>query len=120
MDTGENLWRIETPQIVTPNDNKIPTKRIEVVQTLPQWALMPAPPVPLPAKPLVPSRPTEEDPPSISPVKDNNKRFQRGLLVHRLLQNLPNIPSKDREAMGNDFLKRPSLSLALEARREIL
>jgi ATP-dependent helicase/nuclease subunit A len=118
--TGENLWRIETPQIVTPNENKIPTKRIEVVQTLPKWALMPAPPVPLPAKPLVPSRPTEEDPPSISPVKDNNKRFQRGLLVHRLLQNLPNIPSKDREAVGKDFLRRPSLNLASNECEEIL
>ena len=120
LDTGENLWRIETPQIVLPKEDKIPTKKIEAVQTLPQWAIMPAPPEPLLAKPLAPSKPTEEDPPSISPVKDNNKQFQRGLLVHRLLQNLPNIPFKDRKALGKNFLRRPSLNLALEDRKEIL
>ncbi len=121
LDTGENLFRIERPQIVVQNEDKVATKKLEIVHPLPRWALTPAPPEPQPIKPLAPSRPTEEDPPTMSPIKDGSaNRFQRGLLVHRLLQNLPNIALKDREAKGNEFLKRPSLNLTSKARGEIL
>jgi ATP-dependent helicase/nuclease subunit A len=121
LDTGENLWRIETPQIVLQNEDKVATKKLAAVNPLPQWAITSAPSEPLPARPLAPSRPTEENPPTMSPINDGDANFfQRGLLIHRLLQSLPDVPPKDRRAKGNDFLKRPSLNLTPEAREEIL
>ena len=52
----------------------------------------PAPEAPLP-RPLSPSRPADDDPPVRSPLgQDGSERFRRGLLIHNLLQTLPDLP----------------------------
>jgi ATP-dependent helicase/nuclease subunit A len=77
--------------------------------TLPEWASRPPlQPEPSPPVPLAPSRPAGEEPPVRSPLDaDDGRRFKRGLILHRLLQTLPEIAPDRRAAAGLRFLERP-------------
>ncbi|HZT87907.1 MAG TPA: double-strand break repair helicase AddA [Stellaceae bacterium] len=87
---------------------------------LPRWAMDMPPPEPDPPKPLLPSRPSGEEPAAVSPLKTAGRdRFKRGLLVHRLLQSLPELPEAERETAARRFLARPLHALAWEERDEI-
>ena len=49
----------------------------------------------------LPSRPSGGEPPTLSPLAAAGRdRFKRGLLVHRLLQSLPELPTAERERRG--------------------
>ncbi|MEQ8814728.1 MAG: double-strand break repair helicase AddA [Thalassobaculum sp.] len=76
---------------------------------LPEWATRPsAVPEPSPPRPLAPSRPAGEEPPVRSPLDaDDGRRFKRGLILHRLLQTLPDLAPGQRAAAGRRFLARP-------------
>ena len=75
---------------------------------LPLWATQPMPEEPLPPKPLSPSRPDEEDPPVRPPLAgDGGARFKRGLLVHSLLQSLPDVMAESRADAARRFLASP-------------
>jgi ATP-dependent helicase/nuclease subunit A len=88
---------------------------------LPDWARRTAPAEPAPPQPLAPSRPAEAEPPSRSPLgPDSGLRFRRGLLIHRLLQSLPERPAAERGAAGRAFLASPLHDLAPEQQEEIL
>jgi ATP-dependent helicase/nuclease subunit A len=50
---------------------------------------------------------------------DGRDRFKRGLLVHRLLQTLPELPVGDREGMARRFLSLPMHRLSSEEQDEI-
>ena len=57
----------------------------------------------------------------ISPLGDDDgARFKRGLLVHRLLQSLPDLPESEREAAARAFLGRPALGLGKAEAEEML
>ncbi len=75
----------------------------ETAAVLPAWANAPAPPEPLPPNPLAPSRPATPDPPVLSPIvttESGADRFQRGRVVHLLLQHLPGLPAERRRTIG--------------------
>ncbi len=75
---------------------------------LPQWVGRPPPPEPRPARPLAPSRPSADEPAIRSPVgEDRQDRFKRGLLIHQLLQMLPDLPTAERADAAARFLARP-------------
>jgi ATP-dependent helicase/nuclease subunit A len=85
-------------------------------------------PEPEPAKPLAPSRPSEDEPPVMSPLgtdegtdegQDDGERFKRGNIIHRLLQSLPDLPPEEREAAARAFLGRPTLSLGTEEQNDL-
>jgi ATP-dependent helicase/nuclease subunit A len=86
---------------------------------LPAFARLPAPPEPSPPRPLMASRPSGEDPPVQSPLTamQDPARFQRGTLIHRLLQTLPGLPPSDADAAARRFLARqiPPLEVELQA-----
>src|SRR5205807_6284008 len=87
---------------------------------LPNWAVSPPPPEPSPPKPLLPSRPSGPEPATLSPLAAQGRdRFKRGLLVHRLLQALPELPPADREAAARRFLALPVHGLAADDQVEI-
>jgi ATP-dependent helicase/nuclease subunit A len=46
-------------------------------------------------------------------------RFKRGLLVHRLLQSLPDLPTEERDAAAAEFLARPANGLHAAEQDEI-
>jgi ATP-dependent helicase/nuclease subunit A len=86
---------------------------------LPDWALRPPPPEPSPARPLTPSRPSGAEPAVRSPIgTDDGWRFRRGLIVHRLLQTLPELDPAERRAAAERWLAGPAHRLTPEQRAE--
>ena len=89
-------------------------------RSLPSWVREPPPAEPDPPKPLFPSRPSEAEPAASSPLgASGHDRFKRGLLVHRLLQSLPELPAEEREAAARRFLALPAHALSAEEQDEI-
>lgn len=80
---------------------------------LPDFATRPPAREPLPPKPLAALRPAETEPPSRSPLApaDDERRYKRGTIIHRLLQTLPDLPEPAREAAARRYLARPALAL---------
>ena len=84
------------------------------VGPLHDWMRQPPGPEPRPGRPLTPSRPSAEDPPVVSPLAGGTARFRRGLLIHRLLQGLPDLPPEARDAACRRLLARPVHGLPQE------
>jgi ATP-dependent helicase/nuclease subunit A len=81
----------------------------------PSWLHEPAAPEPVPSRPLVPSRPSEEDQPSLSPlISENGQRFRRGNVTHKLLQILPSIAVAKHDSTMNSFLQRHATDLSAD------
>ncbi|HVJ52410.1 MAG TPA: double-strand break repair helicase AddA [Aliidongia sp.] len=80
---------------------------------LPAFATAPPPPEPSPPRPLVASRPSEAEPPTRSPLatEQDQRRFQRGILIHRLMQSLPELAPESAESAARRFLARPAHGL---------
>jgi ATP-dependent helicase/nuclease subunit A len=84
---------------------------------LPSWAHRLPPAEPAPPRPLAPSRPTLVEPAARSPLglvagTRDGAGFKRGLLVHRLLQILPELDPVRRRQVAKQFLARPVHGLA--------
>ena len=77
---------------------------------IPAWLFSKAPDEELLAKPYTPSRPDEEDELSesalISPIfKEDEHRFRRGRVIHKLLQFLPDVKQGDLSSVIKAFLR---------------
>lgn len=106
------VLRLAEDQSAEPEKETAPQDLIPDIPEVPGFAITPAVIEPAPPKPLAPSRPAIEDPPAMAPLSSGTPdRFQRGLLIHRLLQNLPDLPDARRRAAAEAFLKRPTWSL---------
>ncbi|WP_395022306.1 double-strand break repair helicase AddA [Dongia sp.] len=74
---------------------------------LPPWSLARVAAEPDPPQPLAPSRPSEPEPATLSPIgTDQGYRFKRGLLVHRLLELLPSVAADSWPSAAERFLSR--------------
>jgi ATP-dependent helicase/nuclease subunit A len=85
----------------------------------PDWSAAPPPAEPVRPMPLAPSRPEGVDlgvvPAAESPLAERDalpNRFQRGQLVHALLQHLPDVAVGERRAAARRFLRRPGYGLS--------
>ncbi|MBB3064014.1 double-strand break repair helicase AddA [Limibacillus halophilus] len=122
---GENGWRgpglvISSDQQGAPKTDAGTTVRSRPV-ALPDWALRKPQKESSPSRPLAPSRPSEIEPAVISPLgTDETSRFKRGLLVHRLLQTLPDLPEEQRRVRGLAFLQQPLHGLSTEDAEALL
>ena len=115
---GEGL-RLTSEQTVSPVPDR-PAATAVVAGQLPEWMRRPPPAEPDPPKPLAPSRPGGAEPPVLSPLAAQGRdRFKRGLLVHRLLQSLPELPIEEREVAARRFLALPTHRLTAEEQDEI-
>ncbi|HYM73451.1 MAG TPA: double-strand break repair helicase AddA [Stellaceae bacterium] len=86
----------------------------------PPWLDAPAPDEPDPPKPLVPSQPGGSEPATLSPLAGTGRdRFKRGLLVHRLLQTLPEFPPEERKEAARRFLALPVHALTSDEQEDI-
>jgi len=103
------------------SDAPLPPATPPARRALPAWALRPAPAETVPPRPLMPSRPDDEDegaaraaqggwaePAALSPQAG---RFRRGTLLHRLLQRLPDLPAAARLAFAAAWLAREAADL---------
>jgi ATP-dependent helicase/nuclease subunit A len=115
---GEGL-RLTGPQTVSAAEER-PAARARTAGSLPDWVRRPPPPEPDPPTPLAPSRPYGEEPAVRSPLAATGRdRFKRGLLVHRLLQTLPELPVAERDIAAQRFLALPTHGLAIDEQDEI-
>ncbi|RED51402.1 double-strand break repair helicase AddA [Aestuariispira insulae] len=105
--------------LILENAQEQPVTREETVATtptavasLPDWVRGKPSAEPVPPRPLAPSAPEEEDPPARSPLgQQSTGRYRRGILVHRLLQTLPDLPPEQREEAARRFLALPGHGL---------
>ncbi len=85
---------------------------------LPAWATASAPDEPAPQQALTPSQ--REDPPPSSPTgAAAADRFQRGLLVHRLLELLPELAPEQRPVAADRLLAGLASEMAPERRADL-
>lgn len=91
-------------------------------EPLPAWASAAAIVEPS-ARPLAPSYGEDEEsgPPAQSPLgTDDGMRFRRGLLIHRLLQTLPDLEPAARPAAAARYLARAGREVSDDGRAEIV
>ncbi|HEV8388848.1 MAG TPA: double-strand break repair helicase AddA [Dongiaceae bacterium] len=76
---------------------------------LPAWLNVPIPDLPDPPRPLIPSRPSEAEPATLSPLgEDQGWRYQRGRVIHHLLEMLPQLPKAARLRAAELYVARRS------------
>ena len=101
---GRRVTNPQTVPVETPGGSQT---YVPMTGVLPGWALQPPAPEDIPPRPLTPSRPDEDEPALRSPQgSDSGAGFRRGLLVHRLLQILPEMAPETRERAARRFLAR--------------
>ena len=62
----------------------------------------------------------DAEPATLSPLTTRGPdRFKRGLLVHRLLQRLPELPARERENAARRFLALPTHGLSVEEQEDV-
>ncbi|WP_281684408.1 double-strand break repair helicase AddA [Thalassobaculum salexigens] len=103
--------------LATPQEAAAPAARAGTAApapaSLPGWAGSAAPREPTPPRPLAPSRPAADEPPVRSPLqRDGTDPFKRGVLLHRLLQLLPDMEPTRRHEAGRALLTRPVHALS--------
>ncbi len=113
--------RLVSPQLAPPRSDRAPPPAAVAAARSPDWVGRPPPPEPVPPRPLAPSRPGGVEPAPRSPLGgDAGAGFRRGLLIHRLLQSLPQLAPDARAAAGRRFLARPVHGLDAAAQAAIL
>ncbi|MEM8686969.1 MAG: double-strand break repair helicase AddA [Pseudomonadota bacterium] len=125
-ETGEGRWVLEADQTEKTADTDESGAQATVPAMPEPWMLSPAPEEPAEPKPLAPSRLDLKrtdagtfaelaEQPAASPLHQlGEDRFQRGRLIHRLLQTLPGLPVADRAETANRFLSAHSSDLGAE------
>jgi len=112
--------RLVSPQSAAPRSDRPPPTAAAAGRS-PAWIGRPPPPEPVPPRPLAPSRPAGFEPAPRSPLGgDGGAGFRRGLLIHRLLQSLPQLVPGKRAEAGRKFLARPVHGLNQAAQEDIL
>ncbi|MEM6267328.1 MAG: PD-(D/E)XK nuclease family protein, partial [Pseudomonadota bacterium] len=93
---------------------------IAQLPALPAWATTPIGPEPRPPRPLAPSAAGEEqgaDPPL--PPGAPQSAARRGILIHRLLERLPDVPPDERLQAATSWLARQAEDLPPAMREEM-
>ena len=111
----------DTAQSVPPKLDTKPIAEGMSDEALPDFARRPRPDEPSPPRPLVASRPSQPEPAATSPlgIDSDTTRFQRGLLIHRLMQSLPDLQPAAREPAARRFLAQKLHKLEPEERNAI-
>ncbi|MBR9898949.1 MAG: double-strand break repair helicase AddA [Rhodospirillales bacterium] len=113
-------WIWETEQSQAPKPDR--TDDVADSQESPKRHLIRAvaPTESFPPKPLAPSRMIEEDEVHQSPLGgDQGQSFKRGLLIHKLLELLPDLPEQTRRKAAERFLAQPIHALDPDQQIEI-
>jgi ATP-dependent helicase/nuclease subunit A len=101
--------RFSRPEDVAPPASPAPAQASAAVIPLPAWLRMPAPRAPFADNFMRPSEAAEDEGHGIRPseaVELRARALQRGTLVHRLLQSLPDVPSERRRDTALRYLAR--------------
>jgi ATP-dependent helicase/nuclease subunit A len=117
--SGEGL-RLANAQTGEPDMAGTRTVGRETAPRSEAWMGRPPKPDPMPPRPLAPSRPITAEPAALSPLAGTSgDRFHRGIVIHRLLQVLPDLPAEGRERACRSYLARPAHGFSREEQAEI-
>ena len=113
---GRRCYQLRTP---TPTPSPLrPSPLPPWLGSAPAWQSAPPLPEPSRPQPLAPSRPEGVElgtvPAAASPLAEREAtgdRFRRGLLLHALLQHLPDLPAAERATAARRWLARPGHDL---------
>jgi ATP-dependent helicase/nuclease subunit A len=113
--------RLGTPQTSAPQSDERARAGMQPIPTaLPAWYGAPLRPEGPGTRPLTPSRPAGVEPAVRTPIgPDDRLRFRRGLVIHRLLELLPELPRERRAEACRRFLARPIHEFEPAAQEEI-
>ena len=115
----QSILRLDSTQ-TNPPDTVSTQQREPEIDDAPDWTHTPPPPEPAPPVPLVPSAPSVDAPPARSPLApENRSAAERGRLIHRLLQSLPDVAVSERRAACGRFLAHAAADLDSRARDDI-
>jgi ATP-dependent helicase/nuclease subunit A len=116
--SGEGLRLVRSQEVAPARET--PATPFAGGGSLPRWVTEPPPAEPDPPRSLSPSQPSGAEPAALSPLTTRGSdRFKRGLLVHRLLQSLPELPAGQREKAARRFLALPTHGLSVEEQEDI-
>jgi len=119
LTAGQEIVRLEQEQIGEPERRQAPASP-RASGPVPDYLRRPPAAEPRPSRPLAPSRPEGVEPPVRSPFgADGGRRYRRGRVIHRLLELLPELPSRRRTVALRKFLARPRWGLEPNQRVEI-
>ena len=122
---GEAGWagsglRLENPQTERPDAGDEDAVAETAPPSVQDWMRHSPKPEPAPPRPLAPSRPSLVEPSTLSPLgAPTEDRFHRGILMHRLLQILPDVSPAEREKACRRFLARPAHALDADEQAQI-
>jgi ATP-dependent helicase/nuclease subunit A len=114
-------WQYREAQQAEPEFARVkPGLPVDMETAYEAWVTAPLAAEPDPPQPLAPSRPSEPEPATLSPIgADQGYRFKRGLLVHRLLELLPGIAPGEWRTAAERFLGRRAHGLSEEQAAEV-
>ncbi|HVR91691.1 MAG TPA: double-strand break repair helicase AddA [Novosphingobium sp.] len=119
----DDLWGArsdhgEVPSVV-PSEADVPPQLDQTA--LPEWLTTPLVAEPRPPRPLAPSSLGEDvstEPPY--PSGTGSAAARRGVLIHRLLERLPDVPLAERRVAATNWLERSAAELSPAARDELV
>lgn len=118
---GLKARRLEHPQHTPPEKGKLLKEKTDAVHApLPVWAFQPPPAEPSPSQPLAPSRPDDSEPAVKGPLaEDNGERFRRGIIIHQILEVLPQLSPDKWEKSLLHYLSRARLRIPPEQQKPL-
>ena len=103
---GQPVMRFEIAQTANVEPENLDQSEAKTAAPPPAWLWDPMPEEPAPTRPLAPSRP-EDEPAVLGPAaRHKNIRFRRGILLHSLLQWLPDVAPEKRKTLCLAYLKK--------------
>ncbi len=123
--TGAEGWSGQARALSCPQSTLIvplgPPPEKEEIEALPDYFFQPVPPEPKPSRPIAPSRPFCVEPTVRGPLAEGGaSTFQRGRLIHRLLETLPELSVEERSNAACRYLARPAHGLSAEVQETIM
>jgi len=122
--------RIHNPQSAAPDRAKTSSEADDENETVtaeaaalvpPSWLFALPAAEPHPPRPLTPSRPSAPEPAARSPLAaEDDYRFRRGNITHRLLQLLPDLAPEQRRAAATHYAARPGHGVPESVSSEIV
>ncbi len=117
------IWgaRLDHGDLPLLGGNQDSSFEVALPETLPVWLIAPIGPEPRPLRPLAPSALGEDltpDPPL--PAGAGQEAARRGVLIHKLLERLTELPAADRAAAAEVWLARSAAEFDQAARSELV
>ncbi len=122
QELDDGILRIENLQDASADKAKGKAEEEKAEDDIPAWAFVQAPEEQSPPRPLMPSRPSEEECQAVmSPLMATQEyRFRRGNLTHKLLQFLPDFSDDVRENAAHNFVHKNAQDVSQSVRDGIV